>query len=75
MTEESTGVGAGEVAAPEDEYARRLAEVESIRAAGGEPYPVRFDRDRTARPSTTSSPPSSPAARPASPSRSPAASC
>ncbi|MGH9011638.1 MAG: lysine--tRNA ligase [Acidimicrobiia bacterium] len=34
--------------APEDEYARRLGEVESIRAAGGDPYPVRFDRDRTA---------------------------
>jgi lysyl-tRNA synthetase, class II len=37
-----------EAAAPEDEYARRLAEVEAIRAGGGEPYPVRFDRDRTA---------------------------
>jgi len=35
-------------AAPEDEYARRLAAVETIRAAGGDPYPVRFDRDRTA---------------------------
>ena len=34
--------------APEDEYARRLAAVEAIRAAGGDPYPVRFDRDRTA---------------------------
>jgi len=34
--------------APEDEYARRLGEVEAIRAAGGDPYPVRFDRDRTA---------------------------
>src|SRR5581483_9433971 len=33
---------------PEDEYSRRLAAVEAIRAAGGEPYPVRFDRDRTA---------------------------
>ncbi len=33
---------------PEDEYARRLGAVEAIRAAGGEPYPVRFDRDRTA---------------------------
>ncbi len=33
---------------PEDEYSRRLAEVEAIRAAGGDPYPVRFDRDRTA---------------------------
>jgi lysyl-tRNA synthetase class 2 len=34
--------------APEDEYARRVAGVEAVRAAGGEPYPVRFDRDRTA---------------------------
>ena len=34
--------------APEDEYARRLAAVEAIRTAGGDPYPVRFDRDRTA---------------------------
>jgi lysyl-tRNA synthetase class 2 len=33
---------------PEDEYDRRLAAVEAIRAAGGDPYPVRFDRDRTA---------------------------
>jgi len=33
---------------PEDEYARRLAAVEAIRAAGADPYPVRFDRDRTA---------------------------
>ncbi len=33
---------------PEDEYARRLAAVEAVRAAGGDPYPVRFDRDRTA---------------------------
>jgi lysyl-tRNA synthetase, class II len=33
---------------PEDEYARRLGAVEAIRAAGGDPYPVRFDRDRTA---------------------------
>jgi lysyl-tRNA synthetase class 2 len=35
--------------APEDEYARRLGVVEAIRTAGGDPYPVRFDRDRTAR--------------------------
>ncbi|HEV7864160.1 MAG TPA: lysine--tRNA ligase [Acidimicrobiia bacterium] len=40
--------GADGAAAPEDEYARRLGEVEAIRAAGGDPYPVRFDRDRTA---------------------------
>jgi lysyl-tRNA synthetase class 2 len=33
---------------PEDEYARRLAAVEAMRAAGTDPYPVRFDRDRTA---------------------------
>jgi lysyl-tRNA synthetase, class II len=45
MTDEP---GAGAAPAPEDEYARRVAEVEAIRAAGGEPYPVRFDRDRTA---------------------------
>ncbi len=36
------------VVAPEDEYARRLGAVEAIRDAGGDPYPVRFDRDRTA---------------------------
>jgi lysyl-tRNA synthetase class 2 len=47
---DQTDVEPGEsTAAPEDEYARRLAEVEAIRAAGGDPYPVRFDRDRTAR--------------------------
>src|SRR3989440_30676 len=34
--------------APEDECARRLGVVEAIRAGGGDPYPVRFDRDRTA---------------------------
>jgi lysyl-tRNA synthetase class 2 len=34
--------------AAEDEYARRLAQVEAIRGAGADPYPVRFDRDRTA---------------------------
>jgi lysyl-tRNA synthetase class 2 len=33
---------------PEDEYDRRLGAVEAIRAGGGDPYPVRFDRDRTA---------------------------
>jgi lysyl-tRNA synthetase class 2 len=33
---------------PEDEYARRLAAVEAMRASGTDPYPVRFDRDRTA---------------------------
>lgn len=32
----------------DDERARRLARVEEIRAAGGDPYPVRFDRDRDA---------------------------
>ena len=34
--------------AADNEYARRLGAVEAIRAAGGDPYPVRFDRDRTA---------------------------
>jgi lysyl-tRNA synthetase, class II len=33
---------------PEDEYTRRLGQVEAIREAGGDPYPVRFERDRTA---------------------------
>ncbi len=33
---------------PEDEYGRRLGEVEALRASGRDPYPVRFDRDRTA---------------------------
>jgi lysyl-tRNA synthetase class 2 len=42
MTEEEPPV------TPEDEYARRLGAVEAIRNAGGDPYPVRFDRDRTA---------------------------
>ncbi|HYH48382.1 MAG TPA: lysine--tRNA ligase [Acidimicrobiia bacterium] len=42
MTDDAT------TATPEDEYARRLAAVETIRAAGADPYPVRFDRDRTA---------------------------
>jgi len=32
----------------EAEYERRLAQVDAIRAGGGDPYPVRFDRDRTA---------------------------
>ena len=31
-----------------DERARRIAKVESIRRAGGDPYPVRFDRTHTA---------------------------
>jgi lysyl-tRNA synthetase class 2 len=31
-----------------DEFSRRLAEVRAIRDAGGDPYPVRFDRTRTA---------------------------
>ncbi|HET9772883.1 MAG TPA: lysine--tRNA ligase [Acidimicrobiia bacterium] len=50
MSDHETGApAAGDgPAAPEDEYARRLAEVEAIRDAGGDPYPVRFDRDRTA---------------------------
>ena len=42
MTQDPTPV------TPEDEYARRLGVVEAMRAAGGDPYPVRFDRDRTA---------------------------
>ena len=29
------------------ERARRLADIEELRAAGVDPYPVRFDRDRT----------------------------
>src|SRR5215467_8072793 len=29
------------------ERARRLADVDELRAAGVDPYPVRFDRDRT----------------------------
>jgi len=32
----------------DEEFDRRVAEVERVRQAGGEPYPVRFDRDRTA---------------------------
>ncbi len=32
----------------DDERERRRARVEEIRAGGGDPYPVRFDRDRTA---------------------------
>ena len=38
----------GTTAVPEDEYTRRLGEIEALRAAGDDPYPVRFDRDRTA---------------------------
>lgn len=34
--------------APSDEHARRLAKLESLRAAGTDPYPVRFDRTHTA---------------------------
>ncbi|MDQ1502275.1 MAG: lysyl-tRNA synthetase, class [Actinomycetota bacterium] len=45
--DDETGVEPG-AAAPEDEYARRLGVVDAIRAGGGDPYPVRFDRDRTA---------------------------
>src|SRR6478672_8885140 len=44
---DETEVEEGSVA-PEDEYARRLGVVEAIRAGDGDPYPVRFDRDRTA---------------------------
>ena len=33
---------------PVDERTRRLAKVEAMRAAGAEPYPVRFDRTHTA---------------------------
>jgi len=32
----------------DEERARRLARVEEIRAGGGDPYPVRYDRDRDA---------------------------
>jgi lysyl-tRNA synthetase, class II len=32
---------------PQDERARRLAKLEALRAAGADPYPVRFERDRT----------------------------
>jgi lysyl-tRNA synthetase class 2 len=32
---------------PQDERARRLAKLDTLRAAGVDPYPVRFDRDRT----------------------------
>ena len=38
----------GPVDAPMSERARRLAKVEAMRAAGAEPYPVRFDRTHTA---------------------------
>jgi lysyl-tRNA synthetase, class II len=33
---------------PQDERTRRLAKVEALRAAGVDPYPVRFERDHTA---------------------------
>jgi lysyl-tRNA synthetase, class II len=33
---------------PQDERARRLAELEALRAAGVDPYPVRFERTHTA---------------------------
>jgi len=39
---------AGVPGAAPDEFERRLAEVEARRARGVDPYPVRFDRDRTA---------------------------
>jgi lysyl-tRNA synthetase class 2 len=32
---------------PQDERARRLAKLDTLRAAGVDPYPLRFDRDRT----------------------------
>jgi lysyl-tRNA synthetase, class II len=48
MTNENETPSDEAAVAPEDEYARRLGEVEAMRAAGGDPYPVRFDRDRTA---------------------------
>src|SRR5205807_6736251 len=48
MTDETETGAAEDQVAPEDEYARRLGVVEAIRTAGGDPYPVRFDRDRTA---------------------------
>ena len=32
---------------PQDERARRLAKAEALRAHGPDPYPVRYDRDRT----------------------------
>jgi len=38
----------GPVDTPMSERARRLAKVEAMRAAGAEPYPVRFDRTHTA---------------------------
>ncbi len=31
----------------DEEFDRRFAKVEKARAAGNDPYPVRFDRDRT----------------------------
>jgi len=34
-------------AGPPDERAQRLAKVDALRAAGVDPYPVRFDRDLT----------------------------
>ena len=46
MSEENETGGGG--TPPEDEYTRRLGEVEAMRAVGVDPYPVRFDRDRTA---------------------------
>ena len=34
-------------AGPPDERAQRLAKIDALRAAGVDPYPVRFDRDLT----------------------------
>ena len=33
---------------PAEERERRLAKLDALRAAGIDPYPVRFDRDHTA---------------------------
>jgi lysyl-tRNA synthetase class 2 len=33
--------------ARDEEFERRFAKIEKVRAEGGNPYPVRFDRDRT----------------------------
>jgi lysyl-tRNA synthetase, class II len=48
VTEEQVPDLAAESAAASAEFERRTGEVEALRAAGVDPYPVRFDRDRTA---------------------------